>query len=97
MQKTSVCVFVRTDHDGADSVLRDTAVAVYRRMFGEEPETCSIHVGLEVGYFFLKKAGMDAIAYGPDRWNNHSPSEGMSIPSVYKAEEYLFALLAELR
>lgn len=81
----------------ADSVLRDTAAAVYRRMFEEEPEVCSIHVGLEVGYFFLKKAGMDAIAYGPDRWNNHSPSEGMSIPSVYKAEKYLFALLSELR
>ena len=81
----------------ADSQLRDTAAAVYRRMYGEEPEICSIHVGLEVGYFFLKKAGMDAIAYGPDRWNNHSPSEGMSIPSVYKAEEYLFALLSEFR
>lgn len=81
----------------ADSVLRDTASAVYRRMYGEEPEVCSIHVGLEVGYFFLKKAGIDAIAYGPNRWNNHSPSEGMSIPSVYKAEEYLFALLSELR
>lgn len=81
----------------ADSLLRDTAATVYRRMYGEEPEICSIHVGLEVGYFFLKKEGMDAIAYGPNRWNNHSPSEGMSIPSVYKAEEYLFTLLSELR
>lgn len=81
----------------ARSRLRETAATVYRRMFREEPEICSIHVGLEIGYFFLKKPEMDAIAYGPDRWNNHSPSEGMKIPSIYKAQEYLQKLLSELR
>lgn len=78
------------------SRLRDTAAKVYREMFGEDPEICSIHVGLEVGYFFSKKPDLDAIAYGPDRWNNHSPLEGLNIPSVYKAQDYLQALLSAL-
>lgn len=79
------------------SRLRDTAAKVYRELFSEDAEVCSIHVGLEVGYFFSKKPDLDAIAYGPDRWNNHSPQEGLSIPSVYKAQDYLQALLSALR
>lgn len=81
----------------AHSRLRNTAVEVYRGLFGEEPEVSSIHVGLEVGYFNLKKADLDAISYGPDRFNNHSPDETMNIHSVFKAQKYLYALLEQLR
>lgn len=81
----------------AQSPLRERAVQVYEKKFSTKPEVTAVHCGLEVGYFFAQKPNLDAICIGPNRWGNHSPSEGMSIESVFRSTDYLIQLLKELK
>lgn len=81
----------------AQSTLRQRAAQVYEKKFGSPPEITAVHCGLEVAYFFALKPELDAICIGPNRWGNHSPSEGMSISSVMRSQEYLMELLASLK
>ena len=79
-----------------ESPLRDTAVAVYEKMFNKKAEVAAIHAGLECGYFDAKKPGMDIISMGPDLFDVHSPKERMSKKSMENIWMYLQELLKEL-
>lgn len=93
------CVF-ESDYPGweyrKDSPLRDTAVAVYERVFHKEARTAAIHAGLECGYWAHKKPGIDLISTGPDLFEVHSPREKASRKSVERTWIYLKELLKEL-
>lgn len=93
------CVF-ESDYPGweyqEDSPLRDTAVAVYERLFHKEAEVAAIHAGLECGYWADKKPGLDLISTGPDLFDVHSPREKVSKESVERMWLYLKELLKEL-
>jgi dipeptidase D len=73
-----------------------TAVAVFQRKFGREPEIKAIHAGLECGLIGEKFPGMDMVSMGPQIESPHSPDERVKIPTVANFYELLKATLAEL-
>ena len=80
-----------------DSPLRETVAQVYRTLFGKEPKIAATHGGLECGLFCEKLSGLDAVSFGPDMWDIHTPSERLSIASVARTYQLLTAVLAEIR
>lgn len=56
----------------------------------------AMHAGLECGILLSKKPTLDAISFGPDIRNAHSPDEYVSIASVEKFWTYLIGLLQRL-
>ncbi len=76
-----------------DSPLRDLMVAVYKDMFGKEPVVAGIHAGLECGIFSKKIKDADAISFGPDIENIHTPRERLNIASAERTWEFLKEIL----
>ncbi len=79
-----------------DSRLRNTMVEVYEKLYGKKPVVEAIHAGLECGFFCDKIPGLDAVSFGPDMRDIHTPREKLSIPSVGRTYDYLLAILKEL-
>ncbi len=79
-----------------DSRLRNTMVEVYEKLYGKKPVVEAIHAGLECGFFCDKIPGLDAVSFGPDMRDIHTPREMLSIPSVGRTYDYLLAILKEL-
>ncbi len=77
-----------------DSVLRDTAVATYREMFGKEPIVTTMHAGVECGLLSDKIKNLDAISIGPDLLDIHTPEERMSISSVQRMYDYVLKIIS---
>jgi dipeptidase D len=104
-KQISKLVKARLDVDGdypgweycPDSKLRPICEKVYEEINGQKPEIMAIHAGVECGLFMEKKPGIDAIAFGPNLYDVHSPDEHMSISSTQKTYEFLLALLKELK
>lgn len=80
-----------------ESKLRDTALALYKEMFGEEMISTVIHAGLECGAFNEKYPGVDIISFGPNIYDAHTPKESLSISSTKRTYEYLIELLKRLK
>ncbi|WP_312423469.1 aminoacyl-histidine dipeptidase [Anaerospora hongkongensis] len=76
-----------------DSKIRTLFVNVYEKMYGKKPHITAIHAGLECGLFTEKFDGMDAISFGPNLYDVHTPNEHMSISSVQRTWEYLLEVL----
>lgn len=79
-----------------DSVLRDTMIRVYEKMYQEKPKVEAIHAGLECGIFSGKIDGLDCISIGPNLYDVHSPKERLSISSVGRVYEFILEVLKEL-
>ena len=79
------------------SPLRDVMVEVYERMYGETPQICAIHAGLECGILAEKLAGADMVSIGPNMKNVHTPDERLEISSVQRCWEYLLQVLERLK
>ena len=80
-----------------DSLLRDTLVRVYQRLYEKTPRVEAIHAGLECGIFSGKMEGLDCISMGPDLYDIHTPKERLSISSVERVYHFLLEVLKELR
>ncbi len=78
------------------SEMRETALDVYRDMFGGEMLQLALHAGLECGYFMEKKPGMDIISIGPNCQYFHSVNERVSISSTVKFYNFLKGILEKL-
>lgn len=93
------CIF-ESDYPGwqyrKESPLRDTATALYEKMFHKKAEVAAIHAGLECGYWDSKKPGMDIISTGPNLYDVHSTKEKVSKESISHMWQYLVELLKEL-
>ncbi|MCR1897418.1 aminoacyl-histidine dipeptidase [Irregularibacter muris] len=79
------------------SQLRDTALALYKEMFGKEMESTVIHAGLECGVLAKKYSHLDIISFGPNMYDVHTPKERLSISSTERVYEYLVELLKKLK
>lgn len=79
-----------------DSRLRKMMTEVYQSLYGTPPVVEAIHAGLECGFFCEKINGLDAVSFGPDMQDIHTPRERLSVPSVARTYDYLCAILKEL-
>lgn len=79
-----------------NSPLRETAVSVFKEMYGEEPEIRVIHAGLECGIFSGKIKDIDAFAMGPDMFDIHTSRERLSISSLARTYKYICRVLEAL-
>ena len=71
----------------ANSPFRDSLVALYKEMTGEEGVVEAIHAGLECGLFLEKRPELDCVSIGPNMRGIHTVEERLSISSterVYK-------------
>ncbi|MCD7755901.1 MAG: aminoacyl-histidine dipeptidase [Firmicutes bacterium] len=79
-----------------DSPLRDTMVAVFREMFGAEPEVVAIHAGLECGLLGEKLPGLDCVSIGPNMHDIHTSREKLEIASTGRTWDFLLSVLRRL-
>lgn len=80
-----------------NSKLRDTALELYKEMFGKEMISTVIHAGLECGVLAEKYPGLDIISFGPNMYDVHTPMERLSISSTERTYRYLVELLKRLK
>jgi len=79
------------------SPLRDLCTAVYREIYGREPEVGAIHAGLECGYFIEMWPDMDVISMGPNISGAHTPQETLDLASCRRMWQLLLRLLAAMK
>ena len=79
-----------------DSPLLKKVVAAAKKVYGEDPDVCSIHAGLECGLFLEKYPDMDMISCGPTLSGVHSPDEKCNIPSVARWYDFIKEVLKNL-
>jgi dipeptidase D len=79
-----------------DSVLRDTMVDVYTRMFNKEPKVVAIHAGLECGILSDKLPGLECVSIGPQMHDIHTSRERLEIASTERTWRFLLETLKAL-
>lgn len=78
------------------SAILATMKAVYKNMYGKEPEVMAIHAGLECGILGGIYPNWDMVSCGPTLLSPHSPDERCNIPSVGKVWDFLKAVLENI-
>jgi dipeptidase D len=79
-----------------DSKLLKIAQDTYKKLFKEEAKTKIIHGGLEATLLKDKIPGIDAISFGANSKNLHSPDERLEIKSIERIWNFLLNLLKKL-
>lgn len=79
-----------------DSVLRDTMVSTYEKIYGRKPQVVAIHAGLECGLLGEKLPGLDCVSFGPDMKDIHTSREKLNIASTERTWNYLLEVLKAL-
>ncbi|MCR5099149.1 MAG: aminoacyl-histidine dipeptidase [Lachnospiraceae bacterium] len=80
----------------AESPLREKMISIYRDMTGKELKVQAIHAGLECGLFAGKMPGLDAVSFGPDIYDIHTPDEHLSVSSVARVYDFIRKIIEEL-
>ncbi|NLM06878.1 MAG: aminoacyl-histidine dipeptidase [Tissierellia bacterium] len=80
-----------------NSKVREKAVSVYKRLYGEEPEVNAIHAGLECGILKGALPDCDMISFGPTQLDAHTYHERVSISSLERVWNFTKELLKELK
>lgn len=80
----------------SDSVLLERAREAFTHTQGREPIVHVVHAGLECGLLVRKKAGLEAISFGPLIRGAHTPEECVQIASVAASWSLLARLLDDL-
>lgn len=80
-----------------ESEFRNLVTKIYVDKFGFEPKMEAVHAGLECGLFSGMIKGLDALSYGPDMWDVHTPLERLSISSTARVWEFIKELLKNLK
>ena len=75
-----------------DSCFRETALAAYHDLSGQEGTIQATHGGLECGLFIEKIPGLDALSIGPELHDVHSVRERLSVSST----ERVYNLVCEI-
>lgn len=78
------------------SKLRDVMVTEFENMYGNKPAVEAIHAGLECGLLSDKLPGLDAVSFGPDMKEIHTPNERLSISSVERSYNYLCRVIEKI-
>ncbi len=79
-----------------NSPLRDTLVAKYHELFGEEMKVQSLHAGVECGLLAGKIEGLDAVSIGPEMTGVHTTEERLSITSFIRTYQLVEATIEAL-
>lgn len=80
-----------------DSKLLDLCVKVYEELYSKKPIVKGIHAGLESGVFIEKLPHLEAVSFGPNIYDVHSPDEWVSIESMRRTWSYLLKLLESIK
>ncbi len=80
-----------------ESPLRDLMVQVYEDLYGKKMQVEAIHAGLECGLFAGGIPDLDAVSFGPDMADIHTPAETLSASSAARTWSYLLAVLAAMK
>ena len=80
----------------SESLLREVTSKVYLELFNKEATFEAIHAGLECGVLSEKIENLDAIAFGPDIFDIHTPKERIDIKSVERVWKFIKRILEEL-
>lgn len=75
------------------SQVRGLMAETYRDLFQEEPKLQAIHAGLECGILSGKIEHLDAISFGPNNYDIHTPQERLSISSTEKVWKLILEFL----
>lgn len=78
-----------------NSVVKDTILRVYSRLFGKEASVDAVHAGIECGLFSDSIENLDCVSIGPEMADVHTPREHFSISSVQRTYELLREVLKE--
>ena len=76
---------------------RDIAVKTYKELTGKEPVVSAVHAGLECGLIKKTLPDMDAVSFGPNLYDVHTPNEHLSISSAERMWNFTVKLLANMR
>lgn len=79
------------------SPLRDTVMAAYKRVTGKDGVALAIHAGLECGLLAGKMPGLDAVSFGPELLDIHSPRERLDVASVERMYQLVCEILKNCR
>ncbi|MFD2328381.1 aminoacyl-histidine dipeptidase [Cohnella sp. GCM10020058] len=79
------------------SPLRDVFLDVYAREHGTPMEVKAVHAGIECGILADRIPDLDAVSYGPDLYDIHTPDERFRISSVERTWNYLRQVLQALK
>ena len=77
------------------SVVKDTILAAYKKLFNKEATVEAVHAGIECGLFSDSIPNLDCVSIGPDMGDVHTPREHLSIASSRRTYELLKLVLAE--
>lgn len=80
-----------------NSRARDVAVKTYKELTGKEPAISAIHAGLECGLIKKTIPNIDALSFGPNLYDVHTPNEHLSIASVERMWKFVVKLLENMR
>jgi dipeptidase D len=80
-----------------ESYIRDLCSVVYKEEYGTEAEVMAIHAGLECGFFIEKIPEMDAVSFGPEMYDIHTPGEHLSISSTERTFNLLKSILKKIK
>ena len=79
------------------SLARDIAVKTYKDLTGNEPIISAIHAGLECGLIKQTIPDIDAVSFGPNLYDVHTPNEHLSISSAERTWKFIVKLLENMR
>lgn len=65
-----------------NSPIRNLFEKVHQEKYSKDAEIFAVHAGIECSVFVQKMPELDAISFGPDIFNVHTPDEHISISSV---------------
>ncbi|MCR5283768.1 MAG: aminoacyl-histidine dipeptidase [Lachnospiraceae bacterium] len=80
-----------------ESPLRELMKEVFFEQYNREPVLQTIHAGVECGIFAQKIEDLEAVSFGPDLTDIHSPKEAMDIASVQRTWKYLLEVLRKMQ
>ena len=79
-----------------ESALRELCISSFKHVYGKDPLVNIIHAGLECGLFVDKLGGLDAISFGPNILDIHTPKERLDIASVERVWRMLLDILEKM-
>ncbi|MGL5716660.1 MAG: aminoacyl-histidine dipeptidase [Paraclostridium sp.] len=80
-----------------NSQLEKICIAAYKNLVGKEPIIMALHAGLECGLLLEKMPHAEAISFGPNMHDVHTPNEHLSISSTENTWKFLLEILKSMK
>ncbi len=80
-----------------NSQLEKICIDAYKNLVGKEPIIMALHAGLECGLLLEKMPNAEAISFGPNMYDVHTPNEHLSISSTENTWKFLLEVLKSMK